>query len=138
MKPTVSVAADESPLILDTVSQDADLRNVAAQAAFMEQELEIEITAPATDNDPTVVILNVNSTNQPVMRGQPQKIKRKYVEVLARMKQTSYTQSATNYMNPEISNELRPRTAIVYPFQVLHDPHPKGGYWLRHILAEAA
>jgi len=134
----VSVAQDENTsLTLDKVAGDKDLAKLARDAAFMEEMVRIEIMSSTNENDPTHVILNVNGVNQPVFRGVPTDLRRKFVEVLARMKQTSYSQRATDYINPERSNELIPRTGLAYPFQVLEDRNPKGAAWLRAILAEA-
>ncbi len=123
---------------IETVSAHTDLTELVAFEKFMEQPMEIEIAAAQSDNEPPCVVLNVNGVNQPVWRGQPVAIRRKYVEVLARMKETRYHQQGMNHLNPEAGNALHARTALVYPFQVLHDPHPKGGEWLRAILAERA
>jgi hypothetical protein len=134
----LKVAADQNTeLTLDRVSQDKSLSAQARDAAFMEEIVEIEVHPSTNENDPSHVILNVNGINQPVFRGYPTKMRRKFVEVLARMKQTSYSQRPTDYINPERSNELIPRTGLAYPFQVLEDRNPKGIAWLRAILAEA-
>jgi hypothetical protein len=137
-KPTVKVGSEQnSELTLDRVSQDKSLKDHIRDAAFMEDFVEVEVHPSTNENDPGHVILNVNGVNQPIFRGVPTKVRRKFIEVLARMKQTSYTQRPTDYINPERSNELIPRTGLAYPFQVLNDPHPKGNAWLRGILAEA-
>ena len=139
MNTPVKVTADANTgLTLDTIANDKDLKKVVAEAKFMEDVLVIEISPATTDNEVPCVILNVNGTNQPVWRGHATPVKRKFVEVLARMKETRYSQAPTNYINPEISNALQPRTGIAYPFQVLEDQHPNGRAWLRQILAEAA
>lgn len=133
----VRVAPEQNrDLTLDRPSTDKSLAEQARDAAFMEEIVEIEIHPSTNDNDPTHVILNVNGVNQPVFRGVPTHVRRKFVEVLARMKQTSYSQRPTDYINPERSNELIPRTGLAYPFQVLTDKNPKGIAWLRAILAE--
>lgn len=135
----VKVARDlNTELSLDAIGADKDLSALAQEAAFMEELVEIEIHPSTSENDPSHVILNVNGVNQPVFRGHPTKVRRKFVEVLARMKQTSYSQRPTDYINPERSNEMIPRTGLSYPFQVLSDPNRKGNAWLRQILAEAA
>jgi hypothetical protein len=136
--PRVTVAPDTSNLGIETISANKDLKEVAASAAFMEEPVTVEIAAPMSENSPNHVILNVNGINQPVFFGHPVTIRRKYVEVLARMKQTGYTQRATNYINPEDSNAMIPRTALVHPFQLIEDKNPKGRAWLQHILQEAA
>ena len=89
---------------------------------------------PALYPASTNYVLAVNGTNQPVFRDVPTTIKRKYVEVLARMKETKYRQ----VRNPiELDrSELVPRTGPIYPFEVIRDDNPKGRAWLRSIIAE--
>jgi len=139
VKPQVQVTDDlNTELTLEKVTADKDLKALAASAAFMEEVVEIEIVSATSENEPPCVILNVNGTNQPVWRGLPTSVRRKYLEVLARMKETRFSQAPTNYINPEQSNALQPRTGQVYPFQVLSDKNTKGAALLRRILAEAA
>lgn len=123
---------------IEPVSANADLKKLAREAAFMEEFITIMVHPQAGDNAATHVTLNVNGVNQPVFFGHPVTIRRKYVEVLARMKETSYSQQAANFMNPEISNALIPRSSLVHPFSVVEDKNPKGGAWLAHILSERA
>lgn len=138
--PQVRVAAETNRehTEIEPVSANADLKKMAREAAFMEEFVTIYVHPQAGDNAQTHVVLNVNGVNQPVFFGHNTTIRRKYVEVLARMKETGYSQRAANFMNPEISNELIPRSALVYTFQVIEDKNPKGGAWLAHILSERA
>lgn len=113
----------------------AQLFNVEA---FMNEPVEIVLAESNNDNDAPVIVLNVNGVSMPIARGVPVKVKRKYVEVLARCKETKYRQPDRNMANPEGGNELVGATALSYPFEVLHDPNPKGGAWLRAVKLEAA
>ncbi len=137
--PQVRVADDlNREISIDTVlGADKPLHQLAQDAEFMEQHIEIMITPAANANEPDVVLVNVNGVNQPMPRGQKINVRRKYIEVLARMKQTNYSQRDADYINPERSNELIPRTGLVYPFAVYRDPAgTKGEAWLTAILAE--
>lgn len=108
-----------------------------AEEAFMNEIVVIEIATTTNENEPNHVILAVNGVNQPVFRGTPTPVKRKYVEVLARCKETKYTQHQVNPYEPD-RIEMRARTALVYPFQVLEDKNPKGRAWLQAVISEAA
>jgi hypothetical protein len=110
----------------------------ASEEAFMNELLVIELATTTDDEDPQHVIVNVNGVSQPLMRGVPFEVKRKYVEVLARCKETKYKQPTRDMQNPEAGNSLNGRTALTYPFQVLEDPNPIGREWLKAVLAEAA
>lgn len=131
----VEVHTDQSP---EPVLALEGLAKVAAEEAFMNEYVEIEVATTTDDNAPPMVLLNVNGTNQPIPRGVPVKVRRKYVEVLARCKETKYRQPDRDMMNPEQGNEMLGRTALVYPFNVIADENPKGRAWLKAVMAEAA
>lgn len=105
------------------------------QEAFMNEMVEIEVAETTDDNAPTSFVLNVNNVNQPIVRGIPMNVKRKYVEVLARCKETKYKQPMRDMANPEAGNQLNGSTALTYPFTVLRDS-PRGMAWLRAVKAE--
>ena len=109
----------------------------ADQMEFNEEELTIlihETTNPS--DDPVPFVIN-GGRRQAFIRGREQKVKRKYVEVLARMKVTTYTQE--KYRDSQDIDAIRnvPHTALKNPFSVIHDPNPRGHAWLKGILSEA-
>jgi len=106
------------------------------EEAFMNERVVVYVHPSANDNDPTHFILNVNGRNQPVFRGNETPMRRMYLEVLARMKESKFSQRTYDQTNPEASNALQERTAVVYPFEVREDPNPKGRAWLRAIQME--
>lgn len=122
---------------VDPVSLVTDFKDVANSEAFMNELVTIEVNASTDENQPPHIIVNVNGTNMPIMRGVPTQVKRKYVEVLARMKETRYNQFTPNPSAPD-QIEMRARTALAYPFNLIEDSNPKGRAWLQHILAEPA
>lgn len=135
----VRIAPEQNADIqLETVREDKDFKSLVDSEKFMNELVEIDIAPGQAEGDNPCVVLSVNGVNMPVWRGVPTRVKRKYVEVLARMKQTSYSQRPQDMSNPERSNELLPRTFLVYPFQVLEDKNPKGRAWLQAIMAERA
>jgi hypothetical protein len=75
--------------------------------------------------------------NQPIIRGVPTDVKRKYVEILARMKETRYSQHTNNPSAPD-QIEMRARHGLSYPFDLVEDKNPRGRAWLNHVLAEPA
>lgn len=125
-------------LTTDTVHNDRALKETVDNEAFMNETLLVYVHPSSEENGPNHTIINVNGVNQPIIFGQDNRMRRKYVEVLARMKETRFSQPAQNMLNPEAGNALIPRTLQVYPFEVRHDPHPKGRAWLNQILQEAA
>ena len=119
---------------VEPVSQDTQLDQVARDEKFMLEPVEIMIHEASDPNASPHVTLAVNGLNQVVFRGVPTVIKRKYLEVLARMKETKYNQV---WDQREIERyDLKARTGLIYPFDVIRDENSRGAAWLRAIIAE--
>lgn len=129
----VEIVTDQS---IDPILGSEFGREVSEEA-FMNETVTIVVAETTDENSPPHVILSVNNTSQPVMRGVPTPIKRKYVEVLARCKESKYTQRVTNPNEPD-RIEMVARTALAYPFTVVEDKNPKGAAWLNAVLSEPA
>jgi len=112
-----------------------DLIPQAELESFMNQILTIYVHPTSNREENPVLIPAVNSINQPVIRGQASKVKRKYVEALARNRHTGYDQKI-DPLNPE-NYTMVPCMVVKDPFTVQHDPSPRGPEWLRQILCEA-
>ena len=101
----------------------------AERRAFMNQILTIVVHPSNEPGSYTVITPSVNGVSQPIIRGIESKVKRKYVEVLARTRTTGYTPFTPNPNKPE-NIQMTPTEVVTYPFAVIHDPHPKGRAWL--------
>lgn len=103
---------------------------------FAEDELVVMVHDTTNPTDDPVPFVIVNGVRQTFFRGVEQKVKRKYVEVLARMKATNYSQE--RYKDSQQIDQIRniPHTALKWPFTVIFDPNPRGRDWLKAILAE--
>ncbi len=118
---------------------EGDLARVAREEAFMHEDVTILIMPTTDANAPPYARLGVNGENVTVRRNVPTTIKRKFVEVLARMKETRVSQDLTPNRDGEITmDSLRGHTGLAYPFTVIQDQNPKGGAWLAQVLAEPA
>ena len=102
---------------------------------FMNQLLTIVVADSPFKNSQKVVTPTVNGVNQPIIRGVKTKIKRKYVEALARCRETNYDQVVPDPNRPHVMY-MKPRTVMKDPFTVYEDPHPNGREWLQAILNE--
>lgn len=127
---------DDVPVI-ETVAESKDFRQLAADEAFMNEVVTVMVHSTTDENQAPHIIINCNGTNQPIVRGVPTKIRRKYLEILARMKETKYTQVTPNPAAPDVS-ELKARHGLAYPFELMDDPNPRGRAWLTNVLAEPA
>jgi hypothetical protein len=121
---------------IEPVSANADLRKIAAEEAFMNEMVKIRVHEDASEGALSIITPNVNGVNQPVVRGHPVWVKRKYVESLARSISTGYRQETPDPRNPDQINMV-PKTVPSYPFEVLEDKNPKGRAWLEAILHQA-
>jgi hypothetical protein len=135
-EPAVQIADEGVPLV-EPVVANVDLRALVSSEAFMNEPVTIRLHETSDENLQQVAVLNCNGVNQPVARGTTVTIKRKFIEILARMKETKYTQRMLNPSEPD-RMEMVPRSGLVYPFEVLEDKNPKGREWVSHILAEPA
>lgn len=124
----------------DAVEVTADqnvirMKEMLEREAFMNEVLTI-IVHPASDEGALDIITPaVNAVNQPIIRGIESKVKRKYVEALARGRTTKYTQKVIDSSRPE-NIQMEARTFLTYPFAVIHDPNPRGRDWLRAIVEQ--
>lgn len=127
---------DDAPVI-ETVAESKDFRQLAADEAFMNEFVTVMIHATTDENQAPHVIVNCNGTNQPIIRGVPTKVRRKYVEILARMKETKYNQITRNPAAPD-QIDMIARHGLAYPFDLVDDSNPRGRAWLQNVLAEPA
>lgn len=135
--PVQGIAVTDDAPVVDTVAESVDFGKLAADESFMNEVVTVLVHGTTNENEAPHFILNCNGVNQPVLRGMPTKMKRKYLEILARMKETKYTQVTPNPAAPDVS-EMRARHGLAYPFELVEDPNPKGREWLRNVLAEPA
>ena len=78
--------------------------------------------------------VSVNGVIQMFRRNRPIVVKRKFVERLARAKETGYDQELDDRLG-ERMNVVQPINSLRYPFQVNRDDNRLGQAWLRSILA---
>lgn len=127
---------DDAPTI-ETVAESKDFRQLAADESFMNEMVTVLVHSTTDENQAPHVLVNCNGVNMPIMRGLPMQVKRKYVEILARMKETKYTQVTRNPSAPD-QIDMVARHGLAYPFDVVEDSNPRGRAWLQNVLAEPA
>jgi hypothetical protein len=134
---------EEAPEII-VESNLATFNDKAAQLAFNEEVLTIQLHGTTDPNAEPMVFLAVNGVGAGpngipwLPRDKPIAIKRKFVERLCRARPVAYG-------NVEKTNELGERyidypktSALKYPFSVIEDKNPKGGKWLSDLLSSRA
>lgn len=114
---------------------DVNFKDVAELEAFMHEILTIVVHQDRDEGSLDVISPNVGGINQPIVRGVNSKVKRKYVEALARTRTETFIQAQDQ---ADLSNiKMVPRAVVTYPFSVINDPNPIGREWLEGILREA-
>lgn len=104
---------------------------------FMNEKVIVVIHESPNEEDLPVVCPMVNGVGQPIVRGYPTPVKRKYIEALARAKETRYKQVQMDANDPS-SLKMIPRTVLAYPFAIERDDNPNGRAWLRDIIRQPA
>lgn len=107
------------------------------QEVFMRDEMEIILTEPNNENEAQFCEVNVNGDYRLLWRdGQPQRLRRYHVAVLAQAKQSRVRQRKIVNQDGSMGFQEENVLALSYPFSVLHDPNPKqGAPWLRQMLS---
>ena len=105
--------------------------------AFMEEELTVMVHDSTNPLDEPFPEVWNDGKCQRFQRGKEQKVKRKYVEVLARAKKTAFSNEKYKDANGDDAYRYPSHTALRYPFAVLHDPSgDRGKAWLQSVLSE--
>lgn len=110
-------------------------RSKLEELAFMDEPVEIEVSASGSDMDHPVFSLWNDGRHQLIVRGKRQVVKRKFVEVLARSKKV--VTRSEQYVDAQGVRHIKYPQSIApkYPF-VVHRDSPKGRDWLRKVLSE--
>jgi hypothetical protein len=107
------------------------------QEVFMRDELEV--FEPVNENEASFVEVNVNGDYRMVVRGNTAILRRYHVAVLANAKQSRVRQKKIVQPDGSMGFQEENVLSLTYPFQVMHDPHPKQGVpWLRQLLQQPA
>lgn len=109
--------------------------NYAKELAFMEEIVEVLVHESTDPSAPDPVEVGCNGRSVYFRRGIPMKIPRKFLEALARSKQTAIRTPEIVTSDGDRKTITRKSTHTTYPYSVLDDPNPRGAAWLRAINA---
>jgi len=125
---------------INTLSVDASdiqlipaFENNAAYEAFMAQFVEIEIATTQDKNAPPMVPVGVNGIQAWLPRGEVIEVPRYFVERLLRSQSHKFETLNSNDYAAETGTSIRETIGTDYPFQIVHDPDPRGHEWARTI-----
>ena len=116
-------------------------RNWMEHEEFMREILDVQIDPPNGDPDQENIFpkFEVGGVAQVIRRdGSVQRIRRCFVEAMARCREASVTATYKPTGEREYQNSTRLTTrALKYPFRVISDPSgAKGQQWLREVLTD--
>lgn len=121
---------------IEPIDPDLMPKTQADRVAFFEEPLEIRIEPGRERNPQKIVPLGVNGETKWVPIGIPVRLRRKFVEVLARSQPYTVRTDVGSAMEQNPHNRLERETYRAHPFSVLHDPNPNGAAWLSKVMAE--
>jgi hypothetical protein len=138
------VARDAGDTEIDTNVGHFD-ENKLAKLAFLEEPVTIIIAEASDKNQESHIFCAVNGVG-PGPGGLPWlprnieiTVARKYLEVLARARPVRVqTVERVNRDNGERYTEQKRSSSQRYPFQVIHDPNPRGRDWLKNLMLRRA
>ncbi len=125
-----------SPALIEPVDSPFK-KQWAEDMQFNEEKVEVTVHTTSDKNAEPIVEVYNNGVPQRFIRGKRQTVKRKFVEVLARAKMTSYGNQKIMLDGGDETYVYPESTALRYPFTVHSDPNSRGIDWLKSILAEA-
>lgn len=126
------VAAPES---IEIQSEATRWKDKAKNLAFMEEMVDVTILDNGNDEADQFITLFNNGRIQVMERGVPKKIKRKFVEVLARAKRRAIKTLEYTNANRERAIKIQQTNVMRHPFSVNEDTK-EGLLWLKKVLAE--
>lgn len=101
--------------------------------AFNEEKIEVIVHDSQDETAIPIPDLINDGLHQNFIRGQRQIVRRKFVEMLAGLKKTTYTHIKVRDDNGDESYDYIPHSVLAYPFLVINDPNPRGQAWLAAI-----
>lgn len=129
----------EDETILEKPKYDIDnpaFEEKAANLAFMEQMVTINIHTTNEQNAAPYFEISVNGISKIFHRGKKYTIPRYFVEGLARAKPVSYKNEEYTMSDGVRTVRWPSATGLRYGFSVERDPHPRGLEWLRSVIAQ--
>lgn len=118
------------------IANEQDMRTSAEIEQFMQDELVIVIHRSTDKNASPKVPVGVNGEKAWLPRDVKIRIPRKFVERLARSQEATFSTDDNPDPRMDEGKLIRRTNGQVFPFQVLHDPSPRGPAWLARVTRE--
>lgn len=135
MKSTGPAKDALEPALIQVVDRPVDKEKLEMMA-FMEEPVTVHIHTVSDPKEAQIFPIGNNGQTEIFKRGETKTVKRKFVDILASRKITTYTQERRQNAQGIFEDVQIPRSSLIYPFSVVRDPHPRGADWLQAVLAQ--
>ncbi len=121
----------------DQATDDPSFIDKMEMEKFMNEVVTVHISETSDKfADPNFAI-SVNGRTEVFFRNQEKKVKRKFVEGLARARPVHFGNEETKDQNGNMTFHWPSQRGLRYPFSVIEDKNPKGREWLSNLLRQA-
>ena len=110
------------------------LSQQAQDLIFNEEFVEVMLHETTDENAENPVFTACNGVTQYFYRGVPQKVRRKFVAILATCKEHAVSTPEYTAGDGSRAMGIRRVSSLKYPFSVISDPNPRGAAWLKGLL----
>lgn len=110
------------------------LSKQAQELLFNEEYVEVMLNETTDENAEQMVFTSCNGTPQYFQRGVVQRVKRKYLAILASCKEHNLSTPDYTAQDGSRGMSIRRTSSLKYPFMVISDPNPRGAAWLKSLL----
>jgi hypothetical protein len=125
---------DIVPGITPGVKGKGGLSAHAQELIFNEEVVEVMVHESTDDNAENPIFTACNGVSQYFYRGVPQQVKRKFVAILASVKEHNVTTPEYTAADGSRATGIKRTSSLKYPFSIISDPNPRGAAWLKGLL----
>lgn len=129
-QPEIEIAAP----ITKGVKGKGGLDPYIEELRFNEELVEVMVHETTDENAENPVFTACNGVTQYFFRGQPQMVKRKFVAILASVKEHGITTPEYAAGDGSRAMSIRRTSSLKYPFSIISDKNPRGAAWLRSLI----
>jgi hypothetical protein len=106
----------------------------AQELIFNEEFVEVMVHESTDENAENPIFTACNGVTQYFYRGVPQKVRRKFVAILASCKEHAVSTPEYTAKDGSRAMGIRRVSSLKYPFSIISDPNPRGAAWLKGLL----
>lgn len=110
------------------------LSKEAEELLFNEEMIDVMLHESTDPNAENPVFTSCNGVPQYFFRGQVQTVRRKYVAILAAVKEHAISTPEYTQADGARATKIQRTSSLKYPFSIISDKNPRGAAWLRSLI----